>query len=165
MISDERGKLLDTGGGMVKALPLLGDAPFFLVNSDRSGSTACSRIWNGWRRLSIPARMDALLLLAPATTSIGYSGRGDFAMSAGRPAARRAEREVVPFVYAGAAICSPALFKDAPQGRVLADQLFDRAAEAGPAARAAPRRHLDACRHARRGDRRRKTAILRQARA
>ena len=60
--------------------------------------------------------MDALLLLAPTTGSIGYDRRGDFAMSADGRLRRRGEREVVPFVYAGAAILSPALFEDAPQG-------------------------------------------------
>ena len=54
-----------------------------------------------------PAAMDALLLLAPVATSIGYAGRGDFTHGAGRPAARRGEREVAPFVYAGAAILTP----------------------------------------------------------
>ena len=77
-----------------------------------------------------PARMDALLLLAPSATSIGYSGRGDFAMTPdGRPRAR-AEREVVPFVYAGVAILSPALFKNAPEGAFSLTKFFDRASEA-----------------------------------
>ena len=86
-------RLLDTGGGIVKALPLLGDAPFFHVNSDTHldrRREAQSRAGSPTR--SIPARMDALLLLAPTTTSIGYAGRGDFAMAPdGRlRAARRA---------------------------------------------------------------------------
>ncbi len=59
--------------------------------------------------------MDALLLLAPTTGSIGYTGRGDYAMVPDGRLTRRAEREVVPFVYAGAAILKPALFKDAPR--------------------------------------------------
>jgi len=77
------------------------------------------------------ARMDGLLLLAATTTSIGYEGRGDFAMSPDGRLARRAEREVVPFVYAGAAIFAPALFKDAPAGAFSLNRLFDRAIEAG----------------------------------
>ena len=64
----------------------------------------------------MPPRMDALLLLAPTTGSIGYAGRGDFAFAPDGRLRRRAEREVAPFVFAGAAILSPALFKDAPQG-------------------------------------------------
>ena len=74
--------------------------------------------------------MDALLLLAPTASSIGYSGRGDFAMLPDGRLRARAEREVVPFVYAGGAILSPTLFKDAPDGAFSLTKLFDRAAEA-----------------------------------
>ena len=77
-----------------------------------------------------PARMDALLLLAPSTDSIGYSGRGDFAMLPDGRLHRRAEREVVPFVYAGVALLSPALFKGAPEGAFALTRLFDRSSEA-----------------------------------
>jgi MurNAc alpha-1-phosphate uridylyltransferase len=116
VISDERGTLLGTGGGIAKALPQLGEAPFFLANSDT--------IWlDGVKpnlvRLAAafdPATMDALLLLAPAADSVGYVGRGDFAMLPDGRLRRRGENEVVPFVYAGAAVLSPALFADAPSG-------------------------------------------------
>ncbi len=131
VISDERGELLGTGGGVVRALPLIGDAPFYHVNSDT--------IWaEGPRpnlgRLSSAFRgeeMDALLLLAPTATSIGYAGRGDYSMSPDGHLARRRERDVVPFVYAGAAILSPALFAAAPAGAFGLTALFDRAEEAG----------------------------------
>ena len=132
VISDERGELLDTGGGVVKALPLLGDAPFFHINSDTiwiEGVTP--NLAPARARSSIPPRMDALLLLAPTAASIGYDGRGDFAMAPDGRLTRRAEREVVPFVYAGAAMLSPALFADAPQGAFSLNTLFDRAIEAG----------------------------------
>ena len=76
-----------------------------------------------------PDKMDALLLLAPTATSVGYAGRGDFAMAPDGRLRRRAEREVVPFVYAGIAILSPALFRDAPSGAFALTQLFDRAIE------------------------------------
>lgn len=130
-LSDERGLLLGTGGGVVKALPALGDAPFFHINSDT--------IWIDGVRPNLvrlaeafdPVRMDALLLLASTTGSIGYSGRGDFTMAADGRLRRCGEREVAPFVYAGAAILSPALFKDAPQGEFSLTTLFERAAEQG----------------------------------
>ena len=77
------------------------------------------------------ARMDALLLLAPAAASIGYSGRGDFSMAADGRLTRRGEHEVVPFVYAGAAILTPAFFAGAPAGAFSLSPLFDQAAEAG----------------------------------
>jgi MurNAc alpha-1-phosphate uridylyltransferase len=131
VLSDERGLLLGTGGGVVKALPALGEGPFFHINSDT--------IWIDGVRPNLvrlaeafdPARMDALLLLASTTGSIGYSGRGDFTMAADGRLRRCGEREVAPFVYAGAAILSPALFKDAPQGEFSLTTLFERATEAG----------------------------------
>jgi N-acetyl-alpha-D-muramate 1-phosphate uridylyltransferase len=131
IISDERGLLLGTGGGVVRALPKLGDAPFFHINSDT--------IWIDGVKPNLarladafdPAAMDALLLLAPTTGSIGYTGRGDFTMAADGRLKPRGEREVAPFVYAGAAILAPALFADAPQGEFPLTALFTRAGEAG----------------------------------
>ena len=129
VISDERGELLGTGGGIAKALPKLGNAPFFLINSDTFWLDGIkpnlARLANAFDGKA----MDALLLLAPTTGSIGYSGRGDFAMAPDGRLQRRAEREVVPFVYAGAAILSPALFTGAPTGAFPLTLLFDRAAE------------------------------------
>ncbi len=131
IVSDERAELLDTGGGVVKALPHLGDAPFFHVNSD---TLWIDGVKPNLERLAavFDARvMDALLLLASTATSVGYSGRGDFAMAPDGRLRRRAEREVVPFVYAGVAILSPAMFADAPSGAFSLNLLFDRAAENG----------------------------------
>jgi len=130
-ISDERGLLLDTGGGVVKALPLLGDAPFFHINSDTIWIDSVTPNLTRLAEAFDPARMDALLLLAPGAGSIGYAGRGDFTMAADGHLTRREEREVAPFVFAGAAILSPAMFKAAPQGEFSLTTLFDRAAEAG----------------------------------
>jgi len=131
VISDERGALLDTGGGIVKALPKLGDAPFFLVNSDTLWLDGVKPNFARLAGAFDPDRMDALLLLAPTAGSLGYDGRGDFAMLPDGRLRRRAEREVVPFVYAGAAILTPALFADAPKGAFSLTLLFDRAAEQG----------------------------------
>jgi MurNAc alpha-1-phosphate uridylyltransferase len=75
--------------------------------------------------------MDALLLLAPTAGSIGYSGRGDFAMLPDGRLRRRREHEVVPFVYAGAAILAPLLFADVPSGAFSLTLLFDRAGAEG----------------------------------
>jgi MurNAc alpha-1-phosphate uridylyltransferase len=131
VISDERRELLGTGGGVMKALPELGDAPFFLVNSDTIWIDGVKPNLTRLAAAFAAQRMDALLLLAPTTTSIGYSGRGDFAMSPEGRLKRRGERAVVPFVYAGAAILAPALFAGAPAGAFSLTMLFDRAAEAG----------------------------------
>jgi N-acetyl-alpha-D-muramate 1-phosphate uridylyltransferase len=130
VVSDERAELLDTGGGVVKALRLLGDAPFFHVNSDTIWIEGVTPNLGRLAEL-FDRRMDAVLLLAATTSSIGYEGRGDFAMGPDGRLRRRAEREIVPFVYAGAALLAPALFDQAPAGAFSLTRLFDRAAESG----------------------------------
>ena len=76
-----------------------------------------------------PTRMDILLLMAPTATSIGYNGRGDYAMLPDGALRKRKEKEIVPFVYAGAAILSPTIFADAPKGEFALTKMFDRAEE------------------------------------
>jgi MurNAc alpha-1-phosphate uridylyltransferase len=131
VISNETGLLLGTGGGVVKALPDLGAAPFYHLNSDTlwidSVKPNLARLADTFDR----AAMDALLLLAPTTGSIGYAGRGDFTMAGDGRLTRRGEREVAPFVYAGAAILSPALFADPPPHEFPLTDMFGRAASAG----------------------------------
>ncbi len=131
MISDERGLLLGTGGGVVRALPQLGHAPFFHINSDTIWIDGVQPNLGRLAETFEPDTMDALLLLAPTAGSIGYAGRGDFAMAPDGRLRKRDEHEIAPFVYAGAAILSPALFKDAPSGEFSLTKLFDRAAETG----------------------------------
>ena len=127
VISDERGMLLGTGGGIKNALPQLGGAPFFLVNSDTIWLDGVKPNFIRLAEAFDPQTMDALLLLAPTAGSIGYAGRGDFAMLPDGSLRRRAENQVVPFVYAGAAILSPTLFADAPSDAFALTALFDRA--------------------------------------
>jgi MurNAc alpha-1-phosphate uridylyltransferase len=131
VISDERESLLGTGRGIAKALPRLGAEPFFLVNSD---TLWLDGIRPNFARLAESFDvndMDALLLLAPSVGSLGYQGRGDYTMLADGRLRRRGEHEVAPFIYAGAAILSPALFADAPHGPFALTRLFDLAASAG----------------------------------
>ena len=116
-ISDERDKLLDTGGGVVKALPAIGAAPFFHLNSDTiwidGVKPNLERLAEGF---DAGARWTRCCCSRRFPTSIGYAGRGDFTMAADGRLTRRAERDVAPFVYAGAAILRPELFKGAPTG-------------------------------------------------
>jgi len=130
VISDEREKLLDTGGGVAKALPRLGDEPFYVINSDsfwiEGPRPNLDWLAGGWHG----DRMDALLLLASTVRSVGYHGRGDFRMDPAGRLSRRPEREVAPFAYAGAAILHPRLFADCPAGAFSLNRLFDRAIEA-----------------------------------
>jgi len=130
-ISDERDAVLGTGGGVVKALAHLGDAPFYHLNADTlwidGAQPNLARLADAFD----PARMDILLLMAPTADSIGYSGSGDYAMLPDGALRRRKEREVVPFVYAGVAILSPAIFAGSPSGEFALTKLFDRTGEQG----------------------------------
>jgi N-acetyl-alpha-D-muramate 1-phosphate uridylyltransferase len=129
MISDERDHVLGTGGGVVKALPLLGPAPFFHVNSDTMWIDGVRPNLELLAETFDPARMDILLLMAPTTTSIGYNGRGDYTMLPDGTLRKRRENQVVPFVYAGVAIMAPAAFANAPAGDFSLTRMFDRANE------------------------------------
>jgi MurNAc alpha-1-phosphate uridylyltransferase len=131
LVSDERGELLETGGGIRKALPLLGGDPFLLLNSDSlwidGEAPNLLRLQAAWE----PERMDILLLVAEAAQSLGYQGRGDFSMDPDGRLRRRGERPSAPFVYAGVAILKPQLFDDTPEGAFSLNLLFDRAIVAG----------------------------------
>jgi N-acetyl-alpha-D-muramate 1-phosphate uridylyltransferase len=131
VISDERARLLETGGGVKKALAHLGDKPFLVANTDNlwaEGPRAnLQRLVERWDE----ERMDALLLLAPTATSYGYDGAGDFAMDAFGRLRRRRDREVCPFVFAGVTIMKPDLFEGTPDGAFSMNLIFDKAAARG----------------------------------
>ena len=131
VISDERDALLDTGGGVKRALPLIGEEVFLLRNSDsfwlEGVRPNLGWLAGGWDE----ERMDVLLLLASTVRAVGYAGRGDFFLDKDGRLSRRPERLVAPFVYAGAAILHARLFANAPDGAFSLNLLFDRAIEAG----------------------------------
>jgi MurNAc alpha-1-phosphate uridylyltransferase len=130
LISDERAQLLETGGGILKALQWLGERPFFVMNADSLWLEADSNL----PRLALgfdPARMDARLLLAPIERAIGFDGRGDYAIDAAGRLEARGARERAPFVYAGVAVLTPQLFAGAPSGPFSLVRLFARAEAAG----------------------------------
>lgn len=131
VLSDERGLLLETGGGLAKARPALGSAPIFCANTDAilvdaPGDEACARL----ARAFDPARADALLLLARADRATGYDGNGDFDLSADGTLEWR-KGGASPFVYTGVQIIAPALLDGAPTGAFSMRVLWNKAASAG----------------------------------
>jgi N-acetyl-alpha-D-muramate 1-phosphate uridylyltransferase len=129
IISDERNEVLGTGGGVVKALPQLGEAPFFHLNADTLWIDGVRPNLTRLAEAFDPARMDILLLMAPTASSIGYEGNGDYAMLPDGALRKRKEHQVVPFVYAGVAIMSPIIFAGAPRGEFSLTRTFDAANE------------------------------------
>ena len=132
LVSDERKCLLETGGGLVRALPLIDADPFISVNSDNlwidGPVDALKLLAANWDE----ARMDALLLLVPLARAHCHAGRGDFHMSAAGALSRRRPRGVAPFVYTGIQIVSKRLFAgELPDGPFSTNLLWDRAIAAG----------------------------------
>lgn len=130
-LSDETDLLLETGGGLVKALPLLGDTPVFAVNADLiwrdEGPSSLQRLADAFD----PTRMDALLLLHPRERATGHTGPGDFLLDASNRLIRRGARATAPYVYTGVQILQPSLLRDAPTGPFSLNILYDRAIIAG----------------------------------
>jgi N-acetyl-alpha-D-muramate 1-phosphate uridylyltransferase len=128
VISDERARILDSGGGTKKALAHFGGLPFLLANSDtlwlEGANDNVARLLATWD----PARMDVLLLLAARERSVGFDGRGDFAIDADGRLTRRGERPEVPYAYAGFAIFRSEDFAQTPDEPFSLNLLFDRAA-------------------------------------
>ena len=133
-ISDERAALLDTGGGVKKALGRLGPGSFLIHNADsvwiEGVGSNLARLAGAWDE----ARMDCLMLLAPASASHGYQGRGDFALeSDGRIRRRRVEQELVPFAFTGVSVAHPRLFDASPDGAFSLNLVWSQAIAAARA--------------------------------
>ncbi|HEU4825581.1 MAG TPA: nucleotidyltransferase family protein, partial [Dongiaceae bacterium] len=131
IVFSEEAEILETGGGIVKALPLLGDEPFFTVNAKviwLNGKIDClERLAEAFD----PEKMDALLLLQSTARAVGYDGMGDFFMDPFGRLTRRPERQMAPFLYAGIQLCHPRLFRDTPKGAFSTNLVWDRAIEEG----------------------------------
>lgn len=130
-ISDERDLLLETGGGMVKALSQLSGDPILIVNSDNIWTDGpedsirhLARHWDG-------DRMDALLLVIRQASATGHGGKGDFHMDPNGQLSRRKPGRIAPFVYTGIQLISPRLLDGAPEGAFSTNILWDRAIAAG----------------------------------
>ncbi len=129
-ISDERDALLDSGGGILRALPKLGSSPFFVLNADTfwidGEDSSLRRLALAWN----DTEMDILLMLARLDQATGHSGGTDFLLASdGRLA--RAKGDPQGLIYAGAAIVHPRIFADAPTGAHSLNVEFDRALAAG----------------------------------
>lgn len=131
IISDERAQLLETGGGLVKAAPLIHDDPFLVVNSDNlwidGPADTLKLLASHWDS----ARMDALLLLVPHARAQNHRGLGDFHMDRAGRLRRREKARIAPFVFTGIQIVSKALLRDAPEGPFSTNVFWDRAIEEG----------------------------------
>jgi MurNAc alpha-1-phosphate uridylyltransferase len=131
VISDERDLLMETGGGMVKAAPLIDSDPFLALNSDNlwvDGPADTLKLlasqWDG-------ERMDALLLLVPQSSALNHGGMGDFHMDREGRIRRKERGRVAPFVFTGIQIVSKRLLRNAPEGPFSTNILWDRAIEEG----------------------------------
>ncbi|MBL8905500.1 MAG: nucleotidyltransferase family protein [Rhizobiales bacterium] len=127
LISDERHELLDTGGGVAKALPMLGDEPFFVLNSDsfwrESGEPALTRMRAAWD----DATMDCLLLVCPLERCIGFDGHGDFTIVQGGALIRRRAGDDHPVVYIGCYLVHPRIFAATGGGAFSMNILWNKA--------------------------------------
>ena len=130
VISDESAGLLDSAGGIVKALPLLGREPFYILNADtfwvESGEPNLSRLAVAWDFRG----MDILLMLADLDSATGHTGSTDFVVGRGG-ALGRSLGDPSGLIYAGAAIVNPDIFADAPEGPLSLNRYFDEAIAKG----------------------------------
>lgn len=130
-LSDETEQLLETGGGAAKALPFLKQAPFFVLNSDvivlDSGENSLRRLQQVWN----PEIMDALLLVHPVVTAVGYEGQGDFFLDDAGKLSRREIGHPAPFMFTGVQLLHPRLFEKCPSGPFSLNVLYDKALAQG----------------------------------
>jgi len=130
-ISDERDLLLETGGGLVRAAPMIGCDPFFAINSDNywvdGPSDTLRLLASQWDE----AAMDALLLLVPQARAYNHSGIGDFHMDRFGRLQRRGRSKVAPYVFTGIQLVSKRLLRDAPEGPFSTNVLWNRGIEEG----------------------------------
>lgn len=120
-------ELLETGGGVLQALPLLGADPFYVINSDvillngpRDALTALAEAWD-------ESRMDALLLLHPTFEAFGADGIGDFTMDQWGLLSRRCPPLLAPYLFTGVQILHPRLFRDPPEPPFSLNHVYNRA--------------------------------------
>lgn len=129
-VSDERALLLETGGGMLKALPQLPD-PFFALNADNIWLDGPKSAFHDLSRRWDPEAMDALLLVVPHARAMNFAGPGDFHMDPLGRLSRRRPGRIAPFIYTGIQLVSHRLLRDAPEGPFGTMTLWERAIAEG----------------------------------
>ncbi len=131
LFSDERGALLDTGGGVKQALPLLGEGAIFVLNSDMiwldGKQNTLTRMTAAWRADA----MDALMLMVPRESATGYDGQGDFHMDSDQRLTRRGARDSADYIYGGMHILHPRLLEGFDDAAFSLNRAWDRALESG----------------------------------
>jgi MurNAc alpha-1-phosphate uridylyltransferase len=127
LFSLESDELLGTGGGVVKALPIFQDEPFFIHNSDSIWVEGVGHALDAMKAAWNPQGMDGLLMLASMTTAMGYAGKGDFMMDSEGHLTRPVGGAPTPFAYPGIQIVHPRLFADAPTGAFSTNLVWDQA--------------------------------------
>jgi MurNAc alpha-1-phosphate uridylyltransferase len=132
VISDEREHLLETGGGLAKAAPLLGETPIFVANIDSvwletGGSSELSKLAQAFD----PERMDVLLLITPVENTLGFDGPGDFFLEADGQLTRRGDRPTAPYAYTGVQILHPRVLKGLPVEPFSTNLIWNTALQAG----------------------------------
>jgi len=127
----EKEELLETGGGIKKALTLLGADPFWVVNSDSIWLNGPTNMMTRMCQVWDDGRMDGLLLLHSTVDAYGYDGLGDFNADPDGKLSRRPEQELSPWLFTGIQILHPRLFAGAPDGAFSLNTLYDQALENG----------------------------------
>jgi N-acetyl-alpha-D-muramate 1-phosphate uridylyltransferase len=132
IISDERAGLLDSAGGIVKALPALGEQPFYILNADTFWIDKKGEALAGLATIFDPSKMDIALLLVGPENAIGHSGSGDFIVADdGRLTRATGEVRATAPIYAGAAIIHPRIFAGANPTPHSLNVYFDKAIAEG----------------------------------
>lgn len=132
-ISDERARLLETGGGLVRAAPLLGPDPVFVANTDALWIDGAAPELDRLAAAFNPEREDFLLLLAPLDRQLGYDGAGDFRLGPDGRLERRGDLASAPYAYAGVQIMHPRVLAGLNEEPFSTNRLWDRALAAGRA--------------------------------
>ncbi len=116
MISDERSQVLETGGGLRLARPLLGEEPILVANIDSVWRETGTALTKALKAAWDPERMDVLLALAPLNRSIGFDGLGDCFIADDGALTLRGTAPSAPFAYMGLHITKPQIVDEGPEG-------------------------------------------------